>query len=92
MLDTDAIKHVGVLVGVGAVVGLGQLLVSNEKLTARVIAGRAIVSGGLGLAAAGVLSFMPELSFYTQVGLASLLASLGTSALERVVQRLTGTS
>jgi membrane protein implicated in regulation of membrane protease activity len=92
MLDTDAIKHVGVLVGVGAVVGLGQLLVSNEKLIGRIIVGRAIVSGGLALAAAGLLSFIPELSFYAQVGVASALSSLGTSALERVVQRITGTA
>lgn len=92
MLDSDTAKHVGVLVGVGAVVGLGQLLVSNEKLTGRIIVGRAVVSGGLGLAAAGLLSFMPELSFYAQMGVASMLASLGTSALERVLQRLTGTA
>lgn len=92
MLDTDTAKHVGVLVGVGSIVGLGQLLVSNEKLTFRIALGRAIVSGGVGLAAAGILSFLPELSFYAQMGLASMLASLGTSSLERILQRLTGTS
>jgi hypothetical protein len=42
------------------------------------------------MAAAALISIMPTLSFAAQLGLAAVLASLGTSALERILQRITG--
>jgi hypothetical protein len=80
------------LLFLGAGIGLGQLLVSKETLTLRLVLGRAIVSGGIGLAAAAVLSVMPALPFAAQLGIAALLASLGTSALEKLLNRVLGTS
>jgi hypothetical protein len=92
MLDQETVKHLGTLSAVGAVVGLGKLIVSTEPITIRAAVGRSIVSGGIGLAAASAVIIVPGLSIAAQIGLGALLASLGTSALERLLQRFTGTS
>lgn len=83
-------KNALTLAMVGALVGIGTLLASTERLTWRVVIGRAISSGALGMSAAALLSFMPTLPFAAQLGLAAVLASLGTSALERLFQRVIG--
>lgn len=90
MIHDDATKGVLWLALLGSLVGLGQLLLTKEVLTPRIIIGRAICSGALGMAAAALLSFMPLLPFAAQLGLAAVLASLGTSALEKILQRITG--
>ncbi len=72
---------------VGIVIGLGQLLSSNERLTTRLLLGRALSTGGLAMAAGVVLVWVPDLSMPGQLGVAAGLASLGTSGLERVFQR-----
>lgn len=75
---------------VGALLGVGQMLASGEKVTWRVAVGRAIVSGGLGLAACAALMVFDQLPLPALVGLASILASLGTSAVERVLVTVMG--
>ena len=75
---------------VGMMVGIGQLLASQEVLTTRIIVGRALSTGGLGTVAGVVVVWIPELSFAGQIGIAAAVASLGTSALERVFQRVIG--
>jgi len=79
-----------ILALVGMVVGLGQLFASQEMLTTRIIVGRALSSGGLGTVAGVVVVWIPDLSFAGQIGVAAGIASLGTSALERVFQRVIG--
>jgi len=79
-----------ILALVGMVVGLGQLFASQEMLTTRIIVGRALSSGGLGTVAGVVVVWIPDLSFEGQIGVAAGIASLGTSALERVFQRVIG--
>lgn len=83
----DSLQSVGWLAVMGGLVGLGQLLASKEKLTARIIVGRFLSSAGLGAAAALPLTVMPDMPFAAQLALAAGLASLGTSALERLVQK-----
>jgi hypothetical protein len=92
MVHDEATKGALWLIFLGAGIGLGQLLATKEPLTWRLVLGRAIVSGGLGLAAAAVLSFMPALPFAAQLGLAATSASLGTSFLEKMVNRVFGGS
>jgi len=90
MIHDEATKGVLWLAFLGAGIGLGQLLNSKEPLTPRLMFGRAFVSGGLGASAAAVISFMPTLPFAAQLGIAAALASLGTSAVEKMVNRLLG--
>ena len=73
---------------VGTIIGLGQLLTGNERLTVRLLIGRALSTGGLAMAAGVVLVWVPELSMVGQIGVAAGLASLGTSGLERAFQRV----
>lgn len=72
---------------VGISIGLGQLMASNERITFRLLLGRALSTGGLAMAAGIALIWAPELSMVGQIGVAAGLASLGTSGLERVFQR-----
>jgi len=74
----------------GLIIGLGQLLASEDKLTPRLVLGRAMSSAGLGASAASVLTFFPDLPLTAVCGIACLIASLGTSFVERVVQKLLG--
>lgn len=76
-----------ILGGAGLVAGLGSLLASQKTMTVRIVAGRALSSVTLGMAAASVLALIPSLLFEAQVGIACLAASLGTSGLERIVQK-----
>ena len=73
---------------VGISIGIGQLMVGSERLTIRLLVGRALSTGGLAMAAGIVLVWVPELSMVGQIGVAAGLASLGTSGLERAFQRV----
>ena len=75
---------------VGVVAGMGQLLASEEKLSARIVIGRAISSGAMGLAASLILIWYPNINPMAMCGLAALLASVGTSGIERVIQIIWG--
>ena len=74
----------------GLITGLGNLLASKEVLTWRIVVGRAISSAALGASAGFGLQFAPEMPFMALVGLSCILASLGTSGLEQLLQRFTG--
>lgn len=73
---------------VGISIGLGQLLASGEVLTWRIIIGRSLSTGGIAMAAGAVLIFVPDLPLVGQIGVAAMLASLGTSFLERLFTRV----
>ena len=78
----------GALALVGASIGIGQLLTSKDVITARIAIGRAIISGGLGLCAGSLLTLFKELPLPALVGVAAVVTSLGTSAIERLFQRI----
>lgn len=73
---------------IGATIGLGQLFSSKEVLTTRLIVGRALSSGGLATGAASLLVWYPDISPVALAGIAAVGASLGTSFLEKIIQRL----
>lgn len=75
---------------VGLIIGVGQLLASKERLTMRIIIGRALSSAGLGAISPAVLVFLPNLPLIAQFGIAALFASLGTSFIERAFQHWMG--
>lgn len=84
----DESTLLGTIAVIGAVLGLGQLLASGDKLTARIVVGRAIVSGGLGLCAGAMHIILPDMSLIAYVGACCVLVSLGTSAIERMFQKV----
>lgn len=75
---------------IGMLTGLGQLLASKEVLTWRIIVGRCLSTAGIAMAAGVVLLVVPGLPLIAQIGVAAALASLGTSGLERLIQRALG--
>lgn len=74
----------------GLIVGLGQVLASEEALTARLVIGRALSTVGLSLVAGLILIQIPDASLPVIIGLSALIASLGTSGLERILQHYLG--
>lgn len=72
--------------GVGALIGFGQLLLSDEKITLRRALGRGIVTGGLSVGSASILILIPGLPTVALVGLAAAIGSMGAAGLERLMQ------
>lgn len=83
---------VATLALIGAGIGIGKLLASEEKLTTRLVIGRALVTAGIGAAAGAVSLLFPSADPLVLYGSAAGLASLGTSGLEMIVHRLAGKS
>jgi hypothetical protein len=81
---------VAILAGVGAAVGIGQLLASGEKITGRLLAGRTITSAALGACATIPLAWMPTMPFAAQLGLACALVTLGVAGIEKIATRFMG--
>jgi hypothetical protein len=69
---------------IGAAIGTGQVLTERDPPPWHVIVGRAISTGGIAMSAGLALVWLPDLPFLAQLGLASALASLGASGLERL--------
>lgn len=86
----SSLSETFVFLALGAFIGMGQLLASQERVTLRLALGRAISVGGLSAAAGVVWLLHPNTPFGVQVSVAAALASLGTSGLERIFQRLLG--
>ena len=86
----DALMTSALFALVGVSIGVGKLMAGEEPLTARLLIGRAISTGGIAMAAGAVLVWIPALPLLGQIGIAAALASLGTSGLERVFSRAVG--
>ena len=85
-------RHIGLLALIGCVVGLGQALADQSKPTTKTIIGRALTSAGMGVCAAGVITYIPGLPLAAECGIAALMASMGTSGLTLLMQKFFGTS
>ncbi len=81
--ETEALLFAGLIGVMGAVIGLGKLLQSGEKITVRLALGRAIGTSALGMSAFAFLAWIPDVPNIALVGIAALLASMGESAVER---------
>lgn len=73
---------------IGMLIAIGQMLQAKEPITLKIALGRCITTGGLALVAGSVLALFPGLPFIAQLGIAAMLASLGNSGLELLIQRL----
>ena len=76
----------------GFIIGLGQILNTDEKLSWRVVAGRALVSAGLASAAPVLLIVFPAMPRTAEFAMAAAFASLGTSGLQMVVRKYFGSN
>lgn len=85
--EKELLQNITPLGLAGFLAGLGVLLASKEVLTMRIIVGRAISSTALGIGSTAVLAIVPHISETGQIGIACLVASLGTSGLERLLQK-----
>lgn len=86
----EAIATASGFFAAGAIIGIGQLFLSGQPLTPRLILGRAISIGGLSMSAGAVLVWVPSLPLLGQIGIAAGLASLGISGLEKLFTRAVG--
>lgn len=86
----DALMTSALFALIGVSIGVGRLMVSGEPLSARLVIGRAISTGGIAMAAGAVLVWIPSLPLLGQIGIAAALASMGTSGLERLFARAVG--
>jgi len=83
-------EMIGALSLTGLVIGLGQLLASEERLTTRIIIGRALSTVGLALSSGALLLWFTDVPILALIGVAAGLASLGTSFLEKFLQKKLG--
>lgn len=75
----------------GALIGLGQILDSAERLSWRVLVGRALVSAGLATMSPLLLTWFPGMPRMAEFAFAAMFASIGTSGLQMLVRKvLTG--
>lgn len=86
----EALSTAALFAFVGVSIGVGKLMASGEPLSARLLIGRAISTGGIAMAAGAVLVWVPSLPLLGQIGIAAGLASLGTSGLERLFSKAIG--
>lgn len=86
----EAVAQALLFCAIGVLTGLGQLMASKETLTWRIIVGRCLSTAGIATAAGVILLAFPGVSPLAQIGVAAALASLGTSGLERLIQRVLG--
>lgn len=82
--------HAVLLFGLGVLLALGRLLQQDQKPAWNIILGRSIVTGVLSLAAGSALAVIPNLPILALLGIASVLSSLGTGALERLLLAIFG--
>ncbi|VVD75371.1 holin [Pandoraea horticolens] len=79
----------GLLV-LGAAMGFGKLLVSDEVLTWRLIIGRAILGAGASMIAGVVLIQIPDIPPLALLGIGSVLGTVGAQFIELQLKRRAG--
>lgn len=72
---------------IGAVIGLGQLMVSNEQITTRLLIGRMILGSAVAPLAAIPLLKFPDMPELVVIGLACALGILGSAFIEAGLKR-----
>jgi hypothetical protein len=80
----------GLLAAIGALIGLGKLLASDEPLTFRLILGRMLASAGVGAAAGAATLLFPSADPIVLLSLSAALASAGSSVLEVILKKRLG--
>lgn len=74
------------LILIGAVIGIGQVLVSNERITLRLALGRIILGSAVALVAGGALLQFENVPELAVIGIACALGIAGHTAIEAAVK------
>lgn len=75
------------LIVVGGLIGMSKLLVSQEKLTFRVIIGRTILGSASSLIAGLILLQIPDINQIALIAIASALGILGSTFIEEYLKK-----
>ncbi|ENV18720.1 holin [Acinetobacter sp. RIT698] len=75
------------LILMGVVIAMAKVLVSTEKLTWRVVLGRAILNGFTTLGAGGALIWISDLNMLAILGLGAFLGTLGSQFVESQAEK-----
>lgn len=78
-------KTILTLFMVGAMIGLAKLLVSDERITPRIVIGRTILGSASSAVAGIVLIQIPDLDKIALIGLASAIGIAGSSFIEMLI-------
>lgn len=78
-------KTILTLFMVGAMIGLAKLLVSEEKISAKIVIGRTILGSASSAVAGIVLIHIPDLDKIALIGLASAIGIAGSSFIEMLI-------
>lgn len=74
---------------IGALIGIGKLLVSDERLTIRLALGRMILGVGVSLIPGALLLHFSEIDPLALIGVASAFGILGSTYIELYLKKLT---
>lgn len=91
-IQSHGLMEIAGIAAAGAVVGVGRLLASADPITWRYAIGRAVLSAALATSCFTVLAWIPNAPTALVVGVAMLLASLGSSGLTMLAQRVFNTT
>ena len=86
MQDQD--KTLYTLAIIGALIGIGKLLVSDEQLTIRLALGRMILGVGVSLIPGALLLHFAEINPLALIGVASAFGILGSTYIELYLKKL----
>jgi hypothetical protein len=75
------------LILMGFAIAMAKALVSTEKLTWRIVLGRAILNGFTTLGAGGALIWISDLNMLAILGLGAFLGTLGSQFVEAQAER-----
>ena len=84
----DAMPQALAFILIGVLTAIGQILQSTTPITWRIAVGRCITTGGIAIVAGAALAIFPDLPLIAQLGIAAALASLGSSGIEVVLQKV----
>lgn len=86
----DETRSIWMLLVIGALIAMGKLLASDERITLRLAAGRVILGSATSLVAGMLLLQIPDISPLALMGTGSALGIAGAQAVEAAMRRWGG--
>ena len=84
-------KNLLLLIVIGACIGFAKLLVSDEKLTWRLMIGRTILGAATSTVSGAIVLQIPDINPLALIAIASALGILGSTFIEAWLRRQAGT-